>query len=80
MSEIAIMTDSNCGIMPGSEPRPNIHIIPMPVLIDGEIFFEGTSITTDTFYQKLSGGSKVSTSPSLSGGCDQYVDSPPEIL
>lgn len=62
MSEIAIMTDSNCGIMPGSEPRPNIHIIPMPVLIDGEIFFEGTSITTDTFYQKLSGGSKVSTS------------------
>lgn len=62
MSEIAIMTDSNCGIMPGSEPRPNIHIIPMPVLIDGEIFFEGTSIITDTFYQKLSGGSKVSTS------------------
>ena len=62
MSEIAIMTDSNCGIMPGSEPRPNIHIIPMPVLIDGEIFFEGTSITTVSFYQKLSGGSQVSTS------------------
>lgn len=62
MSEIAIMTDSNCGIMPGSEPRPNIHIIPMPVLIDGGIFFEGTSITTDTFYQKLSGGSAISTS------------------
>lgn len=62
MPEIAIMTDSNCGIMPGSEPRPNIHIIPMPVLIDGGIFFEGTSISCQAFYEKLSSGSTVSTS------------------
>ena len=62
MSDIAIMTDSNCGIMPGCEPYSDIHIIPMPVLIDGETFYEGKSITADTFYRKLASDAAVSTS------------------
>ena len=62
MSDIAIMTDSNCGIMPGCEPCPDIHIIPMPVLIDGETFYEGKSITADSFYRQLASDAAVSTS------------------
>lgn len=62
MPHIAIMTDSNCGIMPGSEPFSDIHIIPMPVLIDGKIYFEGKSITTEMFYGYLEGNAAVSTS------------------
>lgn len=62
MSDIAIMTDSNCGIMPGCEPFPDIHIIPMPVLIDGETFYEGKSITAEEFYRKLASDAAVSTS------------------
>ena len=62
MSDIAIMTDSNCGIMPGCEPYSDIHIIPMPVLIDGETFYEGKSITADAFYRKLGSDAAVSTS------------------
>ena len=62
MSDIAIMTDSNCGIMPGCEPYSDIHIIPMPVLIDGETFYEGKSITADAFYRKLASDAAVSTS------------------
>lgn len=62
MPHTAIMTDSNCGIMPGSEPFSDIHIIPMPVLINGEIFFEGKSISTEKFYQYLEGNASVSTS------------------
>ena len=62
MSDIAIMTDSNCGIMPSCEPYSDIHIIPMPVLIDGETFYEGKSITADAFYRKLASDAAVSTS------------------
>ncbi len=62
MSDIAIMTDSNCGIMPGFEPFPDIHIIPMPVLIDGETFYEGKSITADAFYRQLASDAAASTS------------------
>ena len=62
MSDIAIMTDSNCGIMPGCEPYSDIHIIPMPVLIDGETFYEGKSITADAFSRKLASDAAVSTS------------------
>ena len=62
MSDIAIMTDSNCGIMPGCEPCPDIHIIPMPVLIDGETFYEGKSITAEEFYRQLASDAAVSTS------------------
>ena len=62
MSDISIMTDSNCGIMPGCEPCPDIHIIPMPVLIDGETFYEGKSITADSFYRQLASDAAVSTS------------------
>ena len=62
MPGIAIMTDSNCGIMPGCEPFADIRIIPMPVLIDGEIFYEGTSIRPEEFYAKQRAGASISTS------------------
>lgn len=62
MTDIAIMTDSNCGIMPGMEPCQDIYIIPMPVMMDGGIFYEGKSIAAEEFYRRLAGGSSVSTS------------------
>lgn len=62
MTDIAIMTDSNCGILPGTEPSPHIHVIPMPILIDGKTCYEGVDITPEQFYQKLEDGATVSTS------------------
>ena len=40
MSAIAIMTDSNSGIMPSEGPDYGIHVLPMPVIIDGKTYFE----------------------------------------
>ena len=49
MSGIAVMTDSNCGIMPEEGRKLNIHVLPMPVIIDGRTYFEGVDITADEF-------------------------------
>ncbi len=47
MPGIGIMTDSNCGIMPSEERGYGIHVLPMPVIIDGKTFSEGVDITPD---------------------------------
>ena len=62
MSGIAIMTDSNCGIMPEEGRKPGIHVIPMPVIIDGRTYFEGVDITAEDFYKKQAAGAEITTS------------------
>ena len=62
MSGIAIMTDSNCGIMPEEGRKLGIHVIPMPVIIDGRTYFEGVDITADEFYKKQAAGAEITTS------------------
>lgn len=62
MSRIAIMTDTNCGIMPEEGKQLGIHILPMPVIIDGETFYEGISITSEEFYSRQEAGADITTS------------------
>ena len=62
MSGIAIMTDSNCGIMPEEGRKLGIHVIPMPVIIDGRTYFEGVDITAEDFYKKHAAGAEITTS------------------
>lgn len=62
MPEIAIMTDSNCGIMPSEESTYGIHVLPMPVIIDGETYYEGIDFTLDEFYEKQASGTAITTS------------------
>lgn len=62
MPGIAIMTDSNCGIMPSDADAYGIYVLPMPVIIDGETYYEGINITLDEFYKKQSTGAVISTS------------------
>ena len=62
MPGIGIMTDSNCGIMPSEEKTYGIHVLPMPIIIDGETFYEGINITPEDFYKKQAAGSTITTS------------------
>ena len=61
MSKIAIMTDSNCGIMPSEESSYGIHILPMQVIINGETHFEGVDLQPDEFYKMQEAGSAASS-------------------
>lgn len=65
--KIAVVTDSNAGILREEEEKfSNLHIIPMPFMIDDEEYFEGVNLSQTDFYQKLAEGAEVSTSqPSI---------------
>ena len=45
----AIVTDSNCGIAVDEAETLNIHIIPMPILINEISFYEGLDISYSLF-------------------------------
>lgn len=58
----AIVTDSNSGITQSLAKELGIYVVPMPVLIDGEQFFEDISLSQNQFYEKLKSDAQVSTS------------------
>ena len=74
MPRTAIMADSNCGIMPEEESHYGIHILPMPIIIDGKTYFEGIDITMEEFYQKQTSGSVITTSQPSPGGVTDMWD------
>ena len=75
MSAIAIMTDSNSGIMPSEGPDYGIHVLPMPVIIDGKTYFEGIDITPEVFYEKQISGAVITTSQPSPGDVTDMWDS-----
>lgn len=74
MPRTAIMADSNCGIMPTEEADYGIHILPMPIIIDGKTYFEGIDITMEGFYQKQTSGSVITTSQPSPGDVTDMWD------
>ncbi len=62
MSKVAIMTDTNCGIMPAEGKEIGILVIPTPFMIDGTEYLEGVTLTQEDFFRKLAEGADVSTS------------------
>ena len=74
MSKIAVMTDSNSGIMPKDGAEKGIHVVPMPILIDGQTCYEGRDITPEEFYQKLQQGVPATTSQPSPGDVTQMWD------
>lgn len=57
----AIVTDSNSGITQKEAEQMGISVVPMPVLIDGELYYEDITLTQEQFYQKLKSDAQVST-------------------
>lgn len=62
MKKIAVMTDSNCGLLPEKGKEMGISIVPMPVIINGETYFEGVDITTEEFYRMQEDGAEITSS------------------
>lgn len=60
--KVAIITDSNSGITQNEAKELGIHVVPMPVLMDGEIYYEDLTLTQEQFYEKLLGDVNISTS------------------
>ena len=60
--KVAILTDTNSGIDETKAKELGIYVIPMPVLIEQQTFFEGRNLTNDRLCLILKSGTKVSTS------------------
>ena len=74
MPKIAIMTDSNCGIMPAEGEKLGIHVLPMPVIIDGQTFYEGIDLTLEQFHEKQISGADITTSQPSPGDVEAMWD------
>lgn len=62
MKTVAVITDSNSGITPEEAEKLGIYVVPMPFIIDGEIYYEGLNLTNDKFYEIQKSGTRITTS------------------
>jgi DegV family protein with EDD domain len=58
----AIVTDTNSGIYEKQAAELGIHVVPMPVIIGEETYFEGVNITQEEFFDALLSNQQVMTS------------------
>lgn len=62
MGKVAILTDSNSGILQAEAEELGIQVVPMPFMIEGKTFYEGIDLTQGDFYKKLAENVEISTS------------------
>ncbi len=62
MKKIGIITDSHCGVTYDEAKKLGIEVLPMPIYIDDECFYEDISISRNEFFEKIKTCGKVSTS------------------
>ena len=60
--KICIITDDNAGFNESEIKESNLKLLPMPIIIDGEAFYENRTITEEEFYNRLAKGADVRTS------------------
>lgn len=65
--KVAVLTDTNSGIMGEEAEKKGIYVMPMPVIIEDEIFYEGQNLTDEQFYGALEAGKKITTSQPAPG-------------
>lgn len=58
----AIIVDGNSGISEIEAKEIGLYRVSMPVIIDGEIYYEGETLTDTQFFAALKGGRNVTTS------------------
>ena len=58
----AILTDTNSGIYSDEAQRLGIFVMPMPVIINSETYFEGVNLTEEQLMDALINGKNVTTS------------------
>lgn len=60
--KICVITDDNSGLNKLTNKYKNVRILRMPIIIDGEVFFEGETIDHETFFKRQVAGNNCSTS------------------
>lgn len=58
----AVMTDTNSGMTKEEASDLGIYLLPMPIIIEDQIYYEGENLSSSEFYEFLISGKKVTTS------------------
>lgn len=73
MNKVAVVSDSNSGIVQEDAKKLGVYILPMPFFINNETYNEGVDLTQEQFYEMLKGGCDISTSmPSVGSVTDLW--------
>lgn len=74
MKKVAVITDSNSGITPvEASGLDGVFVLPMPVIVDSDTFYEGIDFSQEQFYAMLGTGKNMSTSqPSIQAVMDLW--------
>ena len=60
--KIAVVVDSNSGVTQAEAERRGLFVLPMPFMIDGQIYLEGVDLTQEEFYRRMEAGADITTS------------------
>jgi len=73
---IHLVTDSSCDLPDDIIKRYNIHIVPLVVEIDGELYRERVDITPKEFYKKMAVNKKLpkTSQPTPASFLDVFKD------
>lgn len=67
MDKIGIITDTNSGLTAELAKQHDIMLMPMPIMVNGDEYFENVDISQAEFFKYLEGGAAVSTSQPAPG-------------
>ena len=73
-NKIAIVTDTNSGITQEEAKELGINLISMPFSVNGDVFYEGVTLSQDEFYKYLNDDADISTSQPAPGAILEIWD------
>lgn len=72
--KIAAATDSNSGITQDQAKQLGVHVLPMPFIIDGQMYYEGVDLTHEEFFGRMEEGADITTSQPSPGEVTDFWD------
>lgn len=72
--KIAASTDSNSGITQDQAKQLGVHVLPMPFIIDGQMYYEGVDLTHEEFFRRMEEGADITTSQPSPGEVTDFWD------
>lgn len=73
-NKVAVATDTNSGIAGQSIREEGLYVLAMPVIIDGQMYLEGTDITNRELYEAMNRHRDISTSQPSPGRLMEFWD------
>lgn len=60
--KVAVATDTNSGITKAEAEELGLYLLPMPVIVDGQMYLEGVDITSEQLYAAMKQHQSISSS------------------